>query len=750
MTRALGFSLSLLLLLASNARAESADLSVAFAPQPRTFSGREMWSSLSVKNEGPDVAKAVKLQWHLPVLAGMLTTAKCTLGLDDLRCELGDLAPGEEREIRANFDVPKATSFPMDANVASSTPDPRGDNNSTAIEVPLLQGAEPRLTLEAQTPIGTGHHETWYVDLENHGAEVAADAIVEWEIPASTQFWYPLDERCTRESATLVRCSMGSLNPDVLETKRLYLFAAIEEPGTYTTKATLTTSTPDVDPSNNSASASVEVIAVADLDLEITGIPTSIPEDRNITFTVEITNKRATDALNVGFWFGSSKPSDLEIVSAEGEGWTCPGFGGSATCNRAVLPANGKSTITIHARPGQRAERVPLVSSVGWGQIGFPGGMSDIDHESFVVYLPFHVTNANDSGAGSLRQAILDLNSDAACAKGPCAIDFNLAPLDATIEPLTPLPDIERPDVLIDGTTQSQRVELNGHRLAAGNGLTIRGSAAVVRGLAINFFPGDGIHFHSSPNGAIASVFEDNFIGTDVTGLYPRPNFLRGLSIEGDTSGIIIQNNVLSGNFRSGLFVWSGRNITVKNNKIGVGVDGQTPLGNGRSGIFFGPTTSDSFITDNVIAHHPDFGVAIAEQAPWITAERNTIYDSGVAGVDIGLDGPQLGSAYALAPEILDAIYDPAENVTHIRVQMPFSGYVSYRCFFYANDKPGNQGYGEGHTFLGEMTVGGEATFTYNGDLRGQFVAATATGHWNLDGTLKARSSQFGRAVAVR
>src|SRR5690349_902405 len=62
----------------------------------------------------------------------------------------------------------------------------------------------------------------------------------------------------------------------------------------------------------------------------------------------------------------------------------------------------------------------------------------------------FVVTNTNDSGAGSLRQAILDANAN----PGPDDITFNIPGAGVhAIKPLTPLPVISD-TVNIDGYTQ--------------------------------------------------------------------------------------------------------------------------------------------------------------------------------------------------------------------------------------------------------------------------------------------------------
>src|SRR5207245_2771692 len=98
------------------------------------------------------------------------------------------------------------------------------------------------------------------------------------------------------------------------------------------------------------------------------------------------------------------------------------------------------------------------------------------------------VTNTNDSGPGSLRQAILDANANA----GADMIAFNISGAGAhTIIPASALPTITDP-VTIDGTTQpgfsgNPLIELNGSN-AFGNGFTINAGSSTVRGLIINRF----------------------------------------------------------------------------------------------------------------------------------------------------------------------------------------------------------------------------------------------------------------------
>src|SRR5262245_56736721 len=68
-----------------------------------------------------------------------------------------------------------------------------------------------------------------------------------------------------------------------------------------------------------------------------------------------------------------------------------------------------------------------------------------------IRWLPstFSVINTNDSGAGSLRQAILDSDG----TTGPNTIDFNIGSGAQTMSLLSALPSLTVP-VTIDGTSQ--------------------------------------------------------------------------------------------------------------------------------------------------------------------------------------------------------------------------------------------------------------------------------------------------------
>ena len=211
------------------------------------------------------------------------------------------------------------------------------------------------------------------------------------------------------------------------------------------------------------------------------------------------------------------------------------------------------------------------------------------------------VTNTNDSGPGSLREAILDANSDSR----PSTITFNISgPL--TIAPLSPLPAITAPAV-IDGTSQpgwsgSPIIELSGANVGGfAHGLRITGGGSTVRGLVINRWTGSGISLAGSGN----NVIESNWIGTNLAGTAAAGNAQSGVEVTSTLNRIggttAAARNVISGNgvngglLENGVSISGGGSNNVLGNLIGTNPAGTEAIPNAGTGV----TITDS--NNNVI-----------------------------------------------------------------------------------------------------------------------------------------------------
>jgi hypothetical protein len=204
--------------------------------------------------------------------------------------------------------------------------------------------------------------------------------------------------------------------------------------------------------------------------------------------------------------------------------------------------------------------------------------------EDRTVPSTFLVNNVGDSGAGSLRQAILDANAHS----GADVIAFDIGSGVQTIQvggtTGTPLPTVTD-SVTIDGTSQpgyggTPLIELDGTSAGANSsGLVLAASSCTVQGLVINSFTRFGINVQASSN-----VIQGNYIGVDTTG-----NMLRA-----DRNGVVVQaaGNTIGGTAAAagnvigdGIAV-NGDATVIQGNTIGLGADGNTVLGDPNFGIY--------------------------------------------------------------------------------------------------------------------------------------------------------------------
>ena len=163
----------------------------------------------------------------------------------------------------------------------------------------------------------------------------------------------------------------------------------------------------------------------------------------------------------------------------------------------------------------------PLAITIGMGFLcyAFPASLQ--------------VTNTNDAGPGSLRQAITDANLD----PDPDTIQFDIAGVGPhRIMPSNALPIIVH-STITDGYSQTgaeeatgaspavMKIELDGRVLsgAADEAFTLQG---------LSVMGGDyGVYVHSG--GASNSVIRGNDIGVDASGTNPQPNSADGIYSRG-------------------------------------------------------------------------------------------------------------------------------------------------------------------------------------------------------------------------
>ncbi|HEY7044610.1 MAG TPA: hypothetical protein VH419_13150 [Nocardioidaceae bacterium] len=286
--------------------------------QPPLASGQFLQFRMLVRNDGPSDAATVSMRDSIGSLsAGVVDiTIDGTQGFDqceidpsgDLFCQLGDLPVGETSEVLLTV-IPDPgaslnTRFANDVTVAAVTSDPDHDNN--AAEAPFqFTRTEADLDIAkdgaAQLVAGTEFSYTITVD-NTTGPSNAADVVVTDTLPAgltATQA-LPSQGSCTI-AGTVVTCSLGTVLR-ILQTPVITITGTVDPDaatGVVTNTASVTTSTPDPEQSNNTATFDSTIGTQANLSLTKTADSDPLVAGTEVGYTLTVTNAGPSDASPV-------------------------------------------------------------------------------------------------------------------------------------------------------------------------------------------------------------------------------------------------------------------------------------------------------------------------------------------------------------------------------------------------------------------------------------------------------------------
>lgn len=230
----------------------------------------------------------------------------------------------------------------------------------------------------------------------------------------------------------------------------------------------------------------------------------------------------------------------------------------------------------------------------------------------------FTVTNVNDTGTGSFRQAIIDANAHI----GLDTIAFNIPGTGLhTIIPATVWPTITDP-VIIDGYTQPgsspntlatgdnsvHRIELNGNG-AAFPALTLTAGNSTLRGLVMNRFNGNGpanaLNIQTGGNNRVVGCF----FGISADGTTAQNNSRLGIDIESSPNNTIGgtnpgDRNVISGSASATSIQINGpasSGTLIQGNYIGTNAPGTAAITGSVIGIQIGNNGAGTGSSNNTI-----------------------------------------------------------------------------------------------------------------------------------------------------
>ena len=343
------------------------------------------------------------------------------------------------------------------------------------------------------------------------------------------------------------------------------------------------------------------------------------------------------------------------------------------------------------------------------------------------------VTTADDEfnvnpAACSLREAIIAANTNAAfggCGAGVSGYDTIGFDARYSIALTGGLPGPSEP-VFINGLVGAARVELNGGGAAGAQVVLLQSANNYLKSLVINRLAG-GNAINISGANAFRNAIEDCYLGTNTAGTAALPNgggigvFNAG-PFNRSSSSAGVPGNVISGNSGPGVNIVDSPGTQVSANLIGVQAGGSSaPLGNGGNGVSIrntiapGSTTFVTLVSGNLIAYNA-VGVSVTDSVTGQLSRisNNNIFNNTQLGIDLGGDGVTANDAgdadtgpnrlqnfpvlTGITPTATGGTVSATLDTAATNALFPVS------VQFFASSACDPSGFGEGESFLGQVT----------------------------------------------
>jgi parallel beta-helix repeat protein len=259
--------------------------------------------------------------------------------------------------------------------------------------------------------------------------------------------------------------------------------------------------------------------------------------------------------------------------------------------------------------------------------------------ESRQLLTVFTVTNTDDSGAGSLRDAITKSNNTA----GVDTIVFNIGASSKVIRPASPLPDLWD-SAILDATTQpgyvgKPLVQIDGTNAGtSANGLKLWGGSTV-KGLSVTNFAVDGVDLLNK-GGLAGNVVQGMWVGVDLAG-NAAGNAGQGVLVWKSAGNLIggpsaADRNVISAGKTKGTFgvFVMGSTATgnvVQNNYVGTDPTGTQARPNAGSGVGVQDAPGNQ-VVGNLISGNTEDGILLYKSLTTGTVVRGNVVGLDVSG----------------------------------------------------------------------------------------------------------------------
>lgn len=364
------------------------DLSVTKTGPATAVAGTDITYALTLTNGGPSTARGVVIDDWLSAGVQILSVstgggaATCNAGVPGdadrpTTCSFGTLAPGANRTMTISVHIlPEFLgALHNDARVTSPTFDGDLADNLDTVVTDVTASADLSIVKsDSPDPVLAGNLLTYTLVITNGGPSTAIDVSIEDDLPAGTVFMDGVDGNgatvCALVQPDSVVCDLGDMAPGTSQT--VYITVEVDPSLPDTTvlsnTATVSSATPDPDPTDNSDTEATNVDTAADLWIDKQATQRSGNPAPVVTYTLVVHNDTGceTDAQSTPTPnCGTGGPSDARnvvvvdtlpltykkfVVQYVSPQCTYSKATHKVTCTSATLPAGASVTFVIEGQ----------------------------------------------------------------------------------------------------------------------------------------------------------------------------------------------------------------------------------------------------------------------------------------------------------------------------------------------------------------------------------------------------------------
>ena len=360
-----------------------ADLSLIHSAPSLVTLDTEFAYTLTVTNNGPQIAEEVLLQSFLPQnidlqyldFSADKNGVNCTFApvasfANRVACTLGNMANGEVITIGLHVEAPpKVLDFESEAVVSSKTGDNYMANNNrkaaTSSKVPKKVGADLRVGIDAPATVKTGETFSYTLVLSNDGPDAAKsiellialpEGVTIKQIRTKDETFNQCEEGKTPNTFV---CDLGNMNA---RTSKRFSFEVIAPKSATTLNTVLNASTsrsanifPDPDETNNAAEATTTVVAPF-TDLRVNQIlgPKDLQLGSSAQYSIFLEN--VGDVAAVTTTLQLNLPSELSFVEVEGASCSLERSTNDLSCTLGAFAATTVREVNLFVKAVKSGE----------------------------------------------------------------------------------------------------------------------------------------------------------------------------------------------------------------------------------------------------------------------------------------------------------------------------------------------------------------------------------------------------------